>query len=204
MPEHAQRAVSPLDGAIAAGLHGRSDGPAGVVVTEMRSAGLASITARNDRRSALIAAVRAAYGVELPATPRHVLGHGMAFIWSGPDQWFAHAEHAPAAGMEATLAECVRDLASIVDQSHGRVVLRVTGPHVRAALAKGLAIDLHPRSFQTGHAAATTIAHVGVHLWQRDEAPTYEFAVSRSLALSFWHWLASSSAEFGLEFVASR
>jgi sarcosine oxidase subunit gamma len=60
--------------------------------------------------------------------------------------------------MEAALAGPFGQFAAIVDQSHGRTLLRVTGPRVRDALAKGLAIDLHPREFKTGYAAVTAVA----------------------------------------------
>ena len=103
--------------------------------------------------------------------------------------------------MEALLAAPFAGLASVVDQSHGRTLLRVTGPHVRDALAKGVAVDLHPRAFKTGDAAATLVSHIPVQLWQIDDRPTYEFAVARSLAQSFWHWLEASAAQYGLEFV---
>jgi sarcosine oxidase gamma subunit len=36
--------------------------------------------------------IRAAYGVDLPATPERVTGNGIAFIWHGPDQWMAIAD----------------------------------------------------------------------------------------------------------------
>ena len=62
-------------------------------------------------------------------------------------------------------------------------------------------IDLHPRAFKPGDTAVTCVAHIGVQLWQIDDAPTYEFAVARSLAQSFWHWLEASAAEYGLDLV---
>ncbi|RYE86794.1 MAG: hypothetical protein EOP19_05950, partial [Hyphomicrobiales bacterium] len=31
-----------------------------------------------------------------------------------------------------------------------------------------------------------------------DAAPTFDVAVTRSYAASFWHWLEASAAEFGL------
>jgi heterotetrameric sarcosine oxidase gamma subunit len=99
------------------------------------------------------------------------------------------------------LAEAFCGLAFIVDQSHARALLRVTGPRARDTLEKGLAIDLHPRAFATGFAAATSVAHIPVLLWQVDDRPTYEFAVPRSYALSFWHWLEASAVAYGLEIV---
>ena len=104
--------------------------------------------------------------------------------------------------MAGLLAEPLGDLAAIVDQSHARILLRISGPRVRDALAKGVAIDLHPSAFRTGDTAMTSIAHIDVQLWQDDEAPSYVFSVPRSLAESFWHWLEASAAEHGLELVA--
>jgi heterotetrameric sarcosine oxidase gamma subunit len=82
-------------------------------------------------------------------------------------------------------------------------VLRLSGPKVRATFEKGLGVDLHPGSFRPGDAAVTACAHLGVILWQIDEAPTYEVAVFRSLASRFWHWLSESAAEYGLRIVPS-
>ena len=200
MAETLIRSVSALDGAVAPGRHGRRAGDAGVIATEVRNVGLALVTARKGQRAFLAETVRSTFGVELPDTPRRVAGRGMAFIWSGPDQWLAHMVPAPPAGMEGALAP-LAGLAALVDQSHGRAVLRVTGPRVRDALAKGFPIDLHPRAFTTGDTAVTSVAHIGAQIWQIDDAPTYEIAVARGFALSFWHWLESSAAEYGLELV---
>jgi heterotetrameric sarcosine oxidase gamma subunit len=199
--EDAHIFVSALDGISAPGRYGRSTASPGVIASELREAGLATVTARKGRRAALLEAARSAFGVELPIAPKRVEGREVAFIWSGPDQWLACAPRTPAGGMEALLAAPFAGLASVVDQSHGRTLLRLTGPSVRDALAKGVPVDLHARAFKTGDAAASLVSHIPVHLWQIDDGPTYEFAVARSLAQSFWHWLTASAAEYGLEFV---
>jgi methylglutamate dehydrogenase subunit D len=191
--------VSALDGVVAPGRYGRGTASPGVTVSEVQGVGLATVTARNGRRSALIDAAQSAFAADLPATPRRAEGRELAFIWSGPDQWLASKHPAPAEGMEALLAGAFAGLASIVDQSHARTLLRVTGPHVRSTLAKGLAVDLHPRAFKPGDAVATLVSHIAIHLWQLDDQPTYELAVARSLAQSFWHWLETSAAQYGLE-----
>jgi sarcosine oxidase subunit gamma len=199
--EAANLFVSALDGGAAPGRYGRSTGSPGVTVSEVKGAGLATVTTRKGRRTALLDGAQTAFGVALPETPRRVEGRGVAFVWSGPDQWLACKVPAPAKGMEALLAAPFAGLASVVDQSHGRALLRITGPHVRDALAKGVAVDLHPRAFKAGDTAATMVSHIAVQLWQIDDQPTYEFAVARSLAQSFWHWLEASAAQYGLEFV---
>jgi sarcosine oxidase subunit gamma len=157
------------------------------------------VTARNGRSADVIAAARAAFGIALPATPRRVEAGALVFVWSGPDRWLAHRADEPPGGMEALLAGPLGAAAAIVDQSHARLLLRVSGPHVRDVLAKGVPIDLDPSAFRTGDTALTSVARIAVQLWQDDDAPSYVFSIARSLAGSFWHWLEASSAEYGLE-----
>jgi sarcosine oxidase subunit gamma len=70
---------------------------------------------------------------------------------------------------------------------------------MREALAKGCPIDLHPRAFAAGAAAATVIGHIGVNLWRLPSDDGLHLAVFRSMAGSFRSWLHASAAEFGLE-----
>ena len=201
MADTAHPFVSALKGVVAAGArYGPATSSPGVVVCEIGAVGLATLTARKGRRTALIDAVRASFGVDLPTTPKRVAGLEIAFVWLGPDRWLACKEPAPDVGMEALLGAHLAGLASLVDASHDRTLLRLTGANVRDALAKGVGVDLHPRAFQPGDAAATLLSHIPVHLWQIDEQPTYEFAVVRSLAQSFWQWLATAAAQYGLKF----
>jgi heterotetrameric sarcosine oxidase gamma subunit len=191
--------VSALAGLASPGRHGRAGAAAGVVVSEMPAAGLATVTARKGQRPALLAAVQSAFGLALPPTPRRVDNGQIAFAWSGPGRWLAHVPTEPPGGMEALLADKLGASATIVDQSHACTLLSVSGPHVRDALAKGLPIDLHPAAFRAGDCALTSVAHIAVQLWQSDDAPTYVLRVARSLARSFWIWLEASAAEFGVE-----
>ena len=172
---------------------------AGVVVTDRDAVGLASVLARKGRAAALAERVRQRFGIALPVRPQRVAGAMVAFAGTGPDAWLATSERDD--GLAAALAAALGDLATVVDQSGGHAVLRVAGPRVHDALAKGVMIDLHPRAFAVGDVAVTTAAHVGLTLWRLPDAtdgPAFELAVARSLAGSFWHWLAASAAEFGL------
>jgi sarcosine oxidase subunit gamma len=100
---------------------------------------------------------------------------------------------------ERSLREKLGHLASVSDQSDGRVVIRVGGARARDALAKGLPIDLHPSAFRPGDTAITTVAYIGVQIRQLDDAPTYEFIVPRSFSVSFGEWLTDAAAEFGIQ-----
>ena len=198
MAEMRPRFVSALEGIASPGRYGRTEASPGAVVSELPAPGLALVTARMGRSADLIAAAEAAFGIAPPTTPRRVESAALAFVWSGPDRWLAHRASEPPGGMEALLAPLAAQ-AAVVDQSHARTLLRISGPRVRDALAKGVALDLDPRAFRPGDAAMTGVAHIAVQLWQTDEAPTYVLSVARSLARSFWSWLEASAAEYGLE-----
>jgi heterotetrameric sarcosine oxidase gamma subunit len=157
---------------------------------------MASFAAARGKTDALAEALRAAYGLELPRRPGRAEGNGIAVVWAGLDQWLAIAERGAGRDLETELKPRLAGLASVVDQSDGRVVVRISGPRARDVLAKGLPIDLHPRAFKPGDVAITHASHIGVILWQLDERPTYELAMFRSYADSFAHWLDEAAAEY--------
>lgn len=157
---------------------------------------MASFAAVRGKEDALREAIHAGYGADLPRHAARVTGVGIAFVWTGPDQWLAVAERANGRDLETELKEQLAGIASVVDHSDGRVVVRISGPRARDVLAKGVPIDLHPRAFGPGDVAITHASHIGIILWQTDDAPTYEAALFRSYADSFAHWLFESAAEY--------
>jgi methylglutamate dehydrogenase subunit D len=196
-----------LAGVPATGRHGRSDGPAGLVVRERVDLSLASVIARKGEVDALRSLAKRAYGLDLPLAPRRVStlladARHMAFAWAGPAQWLATRDGLDE--LETELVAALGTRAMIAEQGDGRCVLRVSGPNARQVLAKGLPIDLDPRVFKPGDVALSVAAHVNAHLWQLDDAPTYEMSVMRSFAGSFWSWLEASAAEFGYEVADPR
>ncbi len=175
----------------------RPGGPdaAGVVVRERTGLQIATLIARSDA-AALAKAAADGLGLALPASSKRVEKDDLAVVGVGPRTWMLiRAGQKPLAD---ELQLRFGPLAAVSDQSSGYGVLRISGPKARATFEKGLSIDLHPRAFTPGDAAATACAHIGVTLWQLDETPSYEVALFRSLAGSFWHWLSESAAEYGL------
>jgi sarcosine oxidase subunit gamma len=116
---------------------------------------------------------------------------------TAPGQWLAVSDTLANGALAEDLAATLAGLASITDQSDGRAAVRISGPRARDVLAKGLPIDLHPKAFRPGDAATTVASLIGVQLWQVDDGPTYDVAMFRGYAGSFWHWLTASAAEFG-------
>lgn len=128
------------------------------------------------------------------ATADALKGHNAQ--WAGPDQYFVIAEGRGEGALYRELRAALAGLASVIDQSHGRVIIRVSGPKARAVLAKGTPVDLHSDEFPVGKSALTQMAHVGVHL-TRVAGDTYDLSVFRGFSESFWEWITEQAEEFG-------
>ncbi|GGD10623.1 sarcosine oxidase subunit gamma [Aureimonas glaciei] len=173
------------------------DGRAGVTVAERHPLGLATVTLRRGAEAALPDRLSETFGMALPTGPKISGADGLSLVGTGPRSWLAIG----AGGdphFAATLGTALAGVASVCDQSSGYGVLRLSGPAVRALLAKGVPLDLDPSAFSPGDSAVTLAGHVGIVLWQVDDTPTYDVAVFRSYAADFWAWLTTGSAEFGL------
>lgn len=91
-------------------------------------------------------------------------------------------------------------VAAITDLSHGRTVVRVSGPDTRRMLAKLCTLDLDARVFTPGRCAQTLLGQAGVLLAAvSDEVIDVFF--SRSYAVFAWETLADAAAEYGYSVV---
>ena len=178
---------------------GHSDGPAGLTVREVQGLAMVSIIARKGRRAELAAAILRNFGAALPTAPRRVAGEEISFLWAGPDQWLAIAKLEAHTDLERELGHEIGAFASLTGQGDGRTVIRVSGPASPDVLATGVPLDLHPRAFKPGDVALSHANHIAVAFWQIDDAPTYEFAVARGYARSFWTWLRDAGAKYGID-----
>lgn len=189
-----------LDGVIRPGRYGAARGAAGVRIAPETRLAIATLSARGGHEAGLREAVRVAFGAELPDRPRVSDGDGISVVWAGPGSWLALG---PGDDLEPALRGRLGAHATVTDQSDGRTVLRVDGPRARDMLAKGVPIDLHPRSFGPGDVALTHIVHVGVQIWQLDEVPSYRLSVLSGYARSTLAFLLEAGAEYGVDLAAS-
>jgi len=199
MPDLNIRASGPLDGLTQPGRFGATMLSPGLVIEERTDLALATLIARRNETQNLRRAIATAFDLALPERPHVVTKDGVSFAGIGIGKWIAAAEGAAAVGYIARLRAHLTGLASIADQSDGRVVLRLSGERVRQVLATGVALDLHPRKFKTGNIASTIISQMGVQLQQLDDQPTFQLIAFRSFAGSLLSWLTKSAAEFGYE-----
>jgi heterotetrameric sarcosine oxidase gamma subunit len=197
VPEPHRR--SPLEGGMEFGHHGA--GPAddpGMRIAERRALSLVQVIARRGREEAV--------AERLALDPAPGLASGMpagTALWLAPGSCLVVADNHEDGALYQSLLPQLRDLAAVIDQSHGRVVLRLAGPRARDVLAKGCRLDLHPRVFRPRMCAQTMIAHIGVLVHQIDDVPTYDLYVPAGFALDFLAWLTSSAEEFGYRIDAS-
>ena len=116
-----------------------------MVIAERRGLALAQVLARPRQEEA----VTARLGFD-PAPGRASETPTGTALWLAPGTWMVVAQDVEDGGLYPRLREELGDLAAVVDQSHGRAVLRLAGPRARDVLAKGCRLDLHPRVFKPG------------------------------------------------------
>lgn len=176
---------------------GRTEGPPGVLVAEVRDVALATVAPRAGRREAIRQALHAAFGIAPPDGMGAAFSDAATIAAAERGSWLV-ADHR---GGDAArrCREAAAGLASVVDQSDARALLRLRGPRLMETLAKGLEIDLHPRAFPAGSVALTALSHVPVGVWKRREALVLDLLVPRPTAADLWHWLQEAAAEFGIE-----
>lgn len=162
-------------------------GRTGVRCHERRGLCHTQIIARTGRRQA----VAGVLGLELPATPNTVAGVGdIVVLCLRPDDWLITTldDEGRRGGIAVEARRRLAGVAAAVDQSHGRVVLRLEGEGTRALLQHGCNIDLDAAAFPAGAMAQTGINGIAV-LLHAVAAERFDLHVARSFAASLVRWL---------------
>ncbi|QUH02195.1 sarcosine oxidase subunit gamma [Saccharopolyspora erythraea] len=159
----------------------------------------AQITLRLDPKGAAAERVGTALGTTLPKQPGEVAVSGSVLVlWMGPDEWLLVGQEGAAEALQSTLADAVgAEHAAIVDVSAHRTIVDVAGSKAEELLNKGCALDLHPRSFETGRCAQTMLARAEVVLVRRHAAvPGFWVFVRSSFSRYLADWLADAATEY--------
>jgi sarcosine oxidase, subunit gamma len=131
----------------------------------------------------------------LPLDPNTTAARGeRTLLWLGPDEWLAVGPDGDAPALVAELEAADAGWVTIVDLSSNRTVLELTGPLARDVLAKGCALDLHPRAFGPGRCAQTALARAQVILEARGDG--FRLYVRGSFATYLATWLLDAMAEY--------
>lgn len=178
-------------------------GPAGpgITLAERHPLGTVQVAARAEEGRAVRDALAAALGVAPDAaTNRAAISGSTTILWVGPERWLVVEPERADRDLDALLrAALAMTSAAVTDLGNGRTVLRIAGPSSRDLLAKGSAIDFHPRAFPVGTCAQGLLGHVGALFHAVDETPCYDLYIARSYAQTIWEWLIESAAEYGCQ-----
>ena len=86
--------------------------------------------------------------------------------------------------------------AVVLDLSHSRTHLRLSGPMATTVLNSFLPLDLRESAMPVNTVASSAMHHVGVTLWRSPVG--YELFVPRGFAVSIWELLYETSLQYGL------
>lgn len=175
---------------------GRHGAPGGVPVTMAeRRVDIVQVMAGHGADATAASAI----GSALPGPGKAEIAGSSMTVWIQPSGWLVIRPRGAEGALAKTMAASAGDTVAVVDQGHGRAVLRLSGAKARDVLSKGCRVDLHPRVFAAGSAATTSIDHITMTIVQVDATPTYDLVLPASFAEAFTDWLRMSAAEFGYE-----
>ena len=163
--------------------------------TRLRAPGdvaIVSVALPLGQEKAAHSAIKAAYGVDLPAPGKSVLAAkgGARLVRLAPDLAFVIFEHAGPDAREVVAAK-LDDTAYLTDQTDVWCALELAGPMARPALERICPVDLHPDAFAVDDAARTVMEHLG-SLVIRSADDTYLLLSASSSAGSFLHAIETS------------
>ncbi|MPZ00405.1 MAG: FAD-dependent oxidoreductase [Actinophytocola sp.] len=136
---------------------------------------------------------------------RTIRDNGSAVVvGSGPGEWLVLGSP----GGQDKLLSRMRDLVentgefgTVIDQTHGRALLKLSGNHAKDLLAKVCGVDLSDAATPDGAALRTSVARLVTDVIRLDDngVPTYLLHCERSSGQYLFDALLDAGAEFGIE-----
>ena len=180
--------ITALQGHYQPGYTGRPGDP-GVVMQEIKGLTLHQVAAWPHTLPEVGSVLAQQLGTDHFAGPGHAsVGKKGAMLRIEPLKWWL-LDHAP--------PEFNTDSAVVLDLSHARSHMRISGPSAADLLNRHCPLDLRSGVYPVNAVAASMIHHVGITLWHSTNG--YELFIPRGFALSIWQGLVDSAQQFGLE-----
>jgi methylglutamate dehydrogenase subunit D len=186
---------SPLGATFIPGNHGNAADGAGIALHERTNISLIQVTAWRDTVPTVLTAIGNATGVIIQNKPGNGRVAGEKSVFGFAPGRFMVTGATP--DLEQRLRAAISsDLGTIIALTHGRTIIRMSGPRTEWVLAKLFAIDFSEHAFPLGAGRATL--HHDIHaLIQRIDQETFDLYVFRSFARSFWLTLCHAAEEVG-------
>ncbi|MGB7432916.1 MAG: sarcosine oxidase subunit gamma family protein [Ahrensia sp.] len=180
-PVIADKAASPLGDSFVPGRFGNTKAGCGVQLSERQGIALADVAAWPGKANIVSTAVSTS----------------ACFFEYAPNRWtvITDDQYVP-----MNLAKKVGDAGTVVDLSHGRTVLRISGNQAAWVLPKLFAIDFSDAAFAVATGLATQHHEISAQIYRVD-ATTFDIMIFRSYARAFWHTLTKAAQDVGYEVV---
>jgi sarcosine oxidase, subunit gamma len=117
----------------------------------------------------------------------------------GPNEWLLRAAESEAAQVAGDVGAALAGRHfSLVDVSHSRIGLAVSGARAAQTMNAGCPLDLSPVGFPVGMATRTLLGKCEVILAKTDEQPAFEIECGRSFASYLRDFLLEAARGFPL------
>ncbi len=170
--------------------------------------------------SGFLEAVREALGQPLPVAPNTFTQGACRVFWLGPDEWLVMTKPGVVEALATRLADALLGRAcALTDLTGGQICIRLSGGKARDVLAKGCALDFHPRVFRPGQCAQTVLGKASMLICLSRHGPDpdssgdamaeddssrachgefFDIVVRRTFAEYAAEWLYRSAEEYGV------
>jgi heterotetrameric sarcosine oxidase gamma subunit len=146
-----------------------------------------------------------ALGTSFGRAARTVIGdETVLVVGSGPGEWLVVGAPGTAASTVAGVEQTVSgrgEFVSVIDLTHGRALMRLTGQRVASVLEKVCAVDLEDAVVPNGAALRSSVATVVTDVVRDDRGgtPSVLLHCERSTGQFLAEALLDAGAEFGIE-----
>ena len=180
--------LSALRGYYKTGIFGKKE-KVGIVMSEIQDLILYQVAAWPNTLDKVGTEIAQSLGLnKYPGPNRAIEGNQLSLLRIEPLKWWI---------IGGEVVELSSEEGSILDLSHSRTHLRISGNDSKSLLNRHLPIDLRENSFPLNSVASTAFHHCSVTLWRSKNG--YELFLPRAFALFLWEVLLESAAQFGYE-----
>ncbi len=169
-----------------------------VTLFERRSLTILQVSAFGSTQQEAATALASILNIDLPSPNQMTSNALLSVRLLGPGIWQIVGD--PYATIQAqALRVALSGVASVVDLSHARTALIVSGVAAQRTLNKFCSLDLALEHFAVGSATQTRFGHIGMTLARGPDELSFELLVFRGYAEHVLEALLEAGAEFGLK-----
>jgi len=127
--------------------------------------------------------------------------HGTLVVGSGPGEWLLVAAPGTADDVAGRVEADIQGFVSVLDLTHGRALMRLTGAAATQTLSKVCAIDLSDGVTPDGTAFRSSVAKLATDVVRDDlnGVPSYLLHCERSSGQYLFDMLLDAGREFAIE-----